>query len=613
MANRRLFRGRAAAAGPAGEHDALPEGARNPTPSPAPADEPAQDATSGAAHSTPSGHKGPRIGELLVQRGLLTPAQVDEALLQQSTSGKRLGALLVELGMVDERSLIEALSVRFDVPVVDLRQSEPDPEAAARVPEALARSLGVVAVRRSEGTLLIAAGDPGDPRVLDEVGRAVAPDQVRLAIAAPSDIRRSIDSAYRALSGVSSLVEAFKATETGRSAAAGARVVSEDAPVVHLVNIMLTQGLRDRASDIHIEPHADRVRVRYRIDGALHDVLSLPENMGPSVVSRIKIMANMNIVDRRRPQDGQIATEIDGRSVDIRVATTPTIWGEKAVLRLLDSNRTLLRLAELGMPAATYERLSSLLRSPYGMIACGGPTGSGKTTTLYATLGELNQSERNITTIEDPVEYVVPSVNQIQINEQAGVTFATGLRSILRQDPDVILVGEIRDGETARIAVESALTGHFVLSSIHAADACSALHRFTDMGIEPFLITSTVSGVVSQRLVRRICDQCREPYRPGVDELAFFAKAGGSTDIEFWQGRGCNFCSRTGYQERIGVFELLVMSDTVKRLLVEKAAIGSLRKAAREQGMDSLLDGGVRLVEEGVTTIAEIMSSVYVV
>ncbi|MEV6046713.1 GspE/PulE family protein [Streptomyces xanthochromogenes] len=559
------------------------------------------------------GQKQPRIGELLVQRGLLTPAQVDEVLLQQSASGKRLGALLVELGMVEERSLIEALSVQLGVPVADLRQSEPDPEAAARVPKSLARKLGVVAVRRVEGTLLIAAGDPGDPRVLEEVGRAVAPDRVQLAIAVPADIRRSIDSAYRALAGVSSLVEAFEATETGRNADSGTRVVSEDAPVVHLVNLMLTQGLRDRASDIHVEPHADRVRVRYRIDGALHDVLSLPENMGPSVVSRIKIMANMNIVDRRRPQDGQISTEIDGRAVDIRVATSPTIWGEKAVLRLLDSNRTLFRLAELGMPAATYERFSSLLRSPYGMVACGGPTGSGKTTTLYATLGELNQSERNITTIEDPVEYVFPSVNQIQINDQAGITFATGLRSILRQDPDVILVGEIRDAETARIAVESALTGHFVLSSIHAADACSALHRFTDMGIEPFLITSTVAGVVSQRLVRRICDQCREPYRPGVDELAFFAKAGGSTDTGFWQGRGCNFCSRTGYQERIGVFELLVMSDAVKRLLVEKAPIGSLRKAAREQHMDSLLDGGVRLVEEGITTIAEIMSSVYVV
>ncbi|WP_424216195.1 GspE/PulE family protein (plasmid) [Streptomyces sp. BI20] len=508
MASRRLLRRRSATTD-------LPEatGDRNPS-APAEDEGPGGEGADGAHVAAPE-RDGPRIGELLVRRGVLTPAQVDEALLQQAASGRLLGTLLLELGMVDERALIEALAEQLDLPVADLRQGEPDPEAAARVPEALARSLGVVAVSRSEGTLLIAAGDPGNPCVLEEVGRAVAPDRVRLAIAAPSDIRRAIDSAYRALAGVGSLVEAFKATETGRALSSDARVVSEDAPVVHLVNLMLTQGLRDRASDIHIEPHADRVRVRYRIDGALHDVLSLPETMGPSVVSRIKIMANMNIVDRRRPQDGQIATEIDGRSVDIRVSTTPTIWGEKAVLRLLDSNRTLLRLAELGMPAATYARFSSLLRSPYGMVACGGPTGSGKTTTLYATLGELNQSERNITTIEDPVEYMFPSVNQIQINDQAGITFATGLRSILRQDPDVILVGEIRDAETARIAVESALTGHFVLSSIHAADACSALHRFVDMGIEPFLITSTVAGVVSQRLVRRICDHCREPLPAG--------------------------------------------------------------------------------------------------
>ncbi|MFJ8043966.1 GspE/PulE family protein [Kitasatospora sp. NPDC096147] len=608
MANRRILRRRAASAEPTGAElrgtelpgVELPRTERTPLaedpPTPAEAD----------------GRAGPRIGELLLRRGKLTPAQLDEVLLQQSVSGRRIGALLVELGMVDERALIEALSEQLGVPVADLRQSEPDPEAAVRVPEALARSLGVVAVRRDGDALLIAAGDPAAPELLDRLGRAVAPDRVRLAIAAPSDIRRAIDGTYRVLAGAGGLVEAFEASETGRAAASGARVVSEDAPVVHLVNLMLTQGLRDRASDIHVEPHADRVRVRYRIDGALHDVLSLPESMGPPVVSRIKIMAAMNIVDRRRPQDGQITTEIDGRPLDIRVATSPTIWGEKAVLRLLDSNRTLLRLGELGMPAPTFERFSSLLRSPYGMVACAGPTGSGKTTTLYATLGELNRSERNITTIEDPVEYVVPSVNQIQINEQAGITFATGLRSILRQDPDVILVGEIRDAETARIAVESALTGHFVLSSIHAADACSALHRFADMGIEPFLITSTVAGVVSQRLVRRICDQCREPYRPGVDELAFFARAGGSADAEFWQGRGCTFCSRTGYQERIGVFELLVTSDEVKQLLVENAPIDRLRRAAREQGMDTLLDGGVRLVEEGVTTVAEIMSGVYV-
>jgi type IV pilus assembly protein PilB len=554
-----------------------------------------------------------RIGELLIQRRLVTPAQVDEALLQQPASGKRLGTLLVELGMVDERAVVESLSDQTGVPLVDLRQSQPEPDAASRIPEALARSLNVIPVRRVDGVLLVAAADPLDERVSDEISRAVAPEAFTLAIAAPSDIVRSINSSYRALAGVGSLVEAFEAAESLRQVEVSARVVSDDAPVVHLVNVIVTQGLRDRASDIHIEPQGGRVRVRFRIDGALHDVLALPEAMGPALVSRVKIMAKMNIVERRRPQDGQIATEIDGRPVDIRVATSPNIWGEKAVLRLLDRNRTLYRLNELGMPAATYEHFSKMLRSPYGMMICGGPTGSGKTTTLYATLSQMNQSERNITTIEDPVEYVFSSINQIQINDQAGISFATGLRAILRQDPDVILVGEIRDVETARIAVESALTGHFVLSSIHATDACSALQRFVDMGLEAFLIASTVSGVVSQRLVRRICDQCREPYEPAIDEIAFYRQAGGEFHTAgFWQGRGCNFCSRTGYQERVGVFELLSMTSEIKKLLIEGVAIDNLRAAAREQGMDTLLSGGIRLVDEGVTTISEIMSSVYV-
>ena len=555
---------------------------------------------------------GLRIGELLVQRGLVTPAQVDEALLQQPTSGKRLGALLVELGMVEERAVVESLSDQMGLPIIDLRQNDPEPDALARIPEALARALTIIPVRHLGDLLLIAAADPRDPRISDEVGRAISPDRFGLAIAATSDIIRSINTSYRALIGVGSLVEAFEAAEALRQVEVASRAVSDDAPIVHLVTLIVTQGLRDRASDIHIEPQGGRVRVRFRIDGALHDVLALPESMGPALVSRVKIMAKMNIVERRRPQDGQFATEIDGRPVDIRVATSPNIWGEKAVLRLLDRNRTLYRLNELGMPATTFERFSKMLRSPYGMMICGGPTGSGKTTTLYATLSQMNQSERNITTIEDPVEYVFPSINQIQINAQAGISFATGLRAILRQDPDVILVGEIRDVETARIAVESALTGHFVLSSIHATDAASALQRFVDMGLEPFLIASTVSGVVSQRLVRRICDQCREPYTPGIEELDFYQHAGGEGATEFWRGKGCSFCSRTGYQERIGVFELLTMSGPVKKLLIEGATIDTLRAAARAQGMDTLLNGGVQLVAEGVTTIAEIMSSVYV-
>ena len=332
-------------------------------------------------------------------------------------------------------------------------------------------------------------------------------------VAPPSDIRRAIDKSYRALAGVGRHVDAFLAAE-----AITARTVEEsdaggDAPVVQVVNLIVTQGARDRASDIHIEPQETRVRVRYRIDGALHDVLALPANMGPSVVSRIKVLAGMDIVERRKPQDGQMAVEVDGRPLDIRVATTTTIWGEKCVMRLLDKNRSLFRLGDLGMPDETHDKFSRLIRAPFGMVICSGPTGSGKTTTLYAALAEINNSERNIMTVEDPVEYVLPSIDQIQIQDQSGMTFAGGLRGILRQDPDIILVGEMRDVETARIGIQSALTGHLVLTSLHGTDAAGALERFLDLGIEPFLVASSVVGIVGQRLVRRICRYCSVPYR----------------------------------------------------------------------------------------------------
>ena len=557
--------------------------------------------------------KGP-IGELLVARGLATTGQISEALLQQTASGKRLGTLLVELGVVDERALAECLADQLGLPIVDLRRDEPEPEAVNLLAESLARSLTAIPIRLGDDRVEVAVEDPLDPSVIAEVFQAVAPRTVLFAVAAGSDIRRAIDTTYRALSGVESLVDAFQANEALRRVESATEVIAEDAPVVQVVNLLVTQGVRDRASDIHIEPHAGRVRIRFRIDGALHDVLAVPQGMGPALVSRLKILSGMNIVDRRRAQDGQMVVDVDGRPVDVRIATSPTIWGEKAALRLLDRNRTLHRLDGLGMSGETHHRFSAMLRTPYGMVICAGPTGSGKTTTLYATLMEINQSERNVMTIEDPVEYIFPSINQIQINEQAGLGFATGLRSILRQDPDVILVGEIRDAETARIAVEAALTGHFVLTSLHATDACSALQRFVDMGIEPFLISSTVNAVLSQRLVRRICEQCRVPYTPPVEELAFYEQAGGSAKIggKFSRGEGCNFCAQTGYQERVGVFELLRVSDEMKRQLIASQSLETLRATAKREGMRSLLDGGVTLVDEDVTTISEIMRSIYI-
>jgi type IV pilus assembly protein PilB len=375
--------------------------------------------------------------------------------------------------------------------------------------------------------------------------------------------------------------------------------------------MIVTQALRERASDVHLEPQDQRIRVRFRTDGALHDSLSLPASMGPALISRVKIMAGMNIVERRRSQDGQFTIVIDGRALDVRVATTATIWGEKCVLRLLDKSRSLFKLHQLGMPQDTATLYSRIIRSPFGMVLCAGPTGSGKTTTLYATLSEINEPHRNIMTIEDPVEYVFPSINQIQTNEQAGLTFADGLRAILRQDPDIILVGEIRDVETARIAVQSALTGHLVMSSVHATDTAAALHRFLDMGIESFLIASSVVAVVAQRLMRRICPTCRRPYQPPDEELAFYEEAGGPPKADFWVGRGCNFCAGTGYLDRIGVYELMRITPEIKRLIVGWATQDELRRLAVQQGMRTLRDDAIDLVFNDVTTISEVVRGIY--
>jgi type IV pilus assembly protein PilB len=381
---------------------------------------------------------------------------------------------------------------------------------------------------------------------------------------------------------------------------------------VQVVNTILTQAVQDRASDVHIEPMGDRVRVRNRIDGALHEVLSLPQSMSQALVSRIKIMADMNIVERRRPQDGQIETEVDGNALDIRVSTTATQYGEKTVLRILDKARALYDLSTLGMPADTAVVYADIIRSPYGMVVCAGPTGSGKTTTLYASLMAINSDEINVMTVEDPVEYSFPTINQISIHEQAGVTFAAGLRSILRQDPDAILVGEIRDVETARIAVQAALTGHFVLSTIHATDATSALHRFLDMGIESFLLASSMLAVVGQRLIRRNCVECLAPYDPPAEDLAFYVRAGGEPKEIFMKGKGCAVCSGTGYSGRVGVYEVLQITSEMRDLVVRNASLEEIRALAVEQGMVPLRDQALRLVANDTTTIAEVVRTIYI-
>ncbi|MFD7156085.1 GspE/PulE family protein [Kribbella sp. NPDC059898] len=510
-----------------------------------------------------------------------------------------------------ERTRARHLAEEHNLELADLRTVSPDPAAAALLDERVARDLVAVPLEVHDDVVTVAVADPALANDL----RAALGRRVILKLAAPTDVLHAIGTAYRALTGIDDRVKVFEARDAVRKdvrdVASGA---SDEAPVVQVVQLVITQALRDRASDVHIEPHGDRVRVRYRIDGALHDVLELPGSIGPAVVSRIKILADLNIVERRRPQDGQISMDVEGRPVDIRVSTTSVVGGEKVVLRLLDKSRPLFRLGQLGMPDRMAAAYSSLLRAPYGMVICAGPTGSGKTTTLYGSLGEINSPERNIMTIEDPVEYTFDSINQIQINEPAGITFAGGLRSILRQDPDVILVGEVRDVETARIAVQSALTGHFVLSSLHATDAATALHRLLDMGIETFLIASSVTAVVSQRLVRRVCTNCREYYRPKAEELAFLATAGGAAPADgFVRGAGCNFCAQTGFLERTGVYELMPVTDAIRELVVDRASHDEIRKAARYEGMRTLTEEGVGLVEQGVTTVGEVMRAIYMV
>jgi type IV pilus assembly protein PilB len=554
-----------------------------------------------------------RLGQVLVSRGVVTESQVAAALKAQADSGKRLGEVLVDIGALDERGLADALADFFGMPVTDLKRDTPEPSALALVPAEIARENLAIPLRVDDEALHVAVAQPSDD--LRFLLSDVSGHSVRLSVAPMTDIRWAIDRSYQALDSVGKLVQAFEAVETTRKRPSAepeeTAVVSENAPVVQVVDNILTQAVRDRASDVHIEPSQDVIYVRFRIDGALKDVLELPTAIGVGLVSRIKILAEINIVEKRRSQDGQFTTTIDGKDTDVRVATVATIWGEKVVMRILDKNRSVLRLKDLGMPDDTHETYSRLVRAPFGMVLCAGPTGSGKTTTLYATLSEVSDRSRNVMTIEDPVEFVFPKINQIQTNEQAGLTFASGLKSILRQDPDVILVGEIRDAETARIAVQSALTGHFVLSSLHGNDSVSALHRFLDMGIESFLIASSVIAVVGQRLMRRICPSCKTSYTPTREELAFLEECEVQPKTDYYHGAGCNYCGHTGYLDRIGVYELLQMTPEIKRLIVGWATQDELRRQAQKQGMRTLRDEALNLVMEDTTTISEVIRSVY--
>jgi len=552
------------------------------------------------------------LGDVLVEQGVLTHDQVEEAYRLQKTEGERLGDIFRVTGMASDHQIAAALAEQFGIPYEDLRNVHPEADAIDRVGEELARRHSVMPLWvREDDRVFIATSEPLNTKAIEDLTARCK--RIGLVMAAEQDIVRLIEANYTVLRSAVDHIRAFELVDEEEEVEEDEDRIAadENAPIVQVVNRVLMQGVRARASDIHIEPLPDSVRVRYRVDGALTEAIRLPRRMGPPMASRIKVMAELNIVERRRPQDGQFSVTVDGRPVDVRTSSVGVVDGEKIVLRLLDKTRSLIGLDELGMPPDVVEPFLEIVKAPLGMLLCTGPTGSGKTTTLYATLTEVNDATKNVVTIEDPVEYQFPGVNQMPISEASGTTFADGLRGILRQDPDTILLGEIRDVETARIATQAALTGHFVLSSLHAVDSPSAVHRFTDMGIEPFLVASAISGVVGQRLLRRICDTCKVEYSPPPDHLELVLANAGRLPDHWYFGEGCNDCSGTGYRGRVGVYELLRVTDEIRDHIVAKATAREIRETAIAQGMRTMQMEAFRLVCEGVTTVDDVLRSVY--
>ena len=553
-----------------------------------------------------------RVGQMLVESGQLSAENLASALAGANGDLLQFADIVLGRFAVDRGEVAKAIAVVTEVALLDSKSIELPDNAKDFLDEKIVRAHCVIGIAEEGGAIVVIAADPTPAR--RRAVEAAAGRPVRWTVADPATIRTFIDRTYRANDEIEKLVRVFEVgDDQSRVAAVAAEVSLDDqAPIIQLVSRIVSQAMRDRASDIHIEPLDEKMRIRFRIDGHLVEAFSLPISAHGALTSRLKIMSGMNIVEKRKPQDGQFSTVIDGKDVDVRVASVATVFGEKVVMRILDKSRSMIGLAELGFPRETYLHYSKMIHSPFGMVICAGPTGAGKTTTLYASLLEVNSTGMNVTTVEDPVEYVFPGINQIQTNEQAGLTFATGLKAILRQDPDVILVGEIRDADTARIAVQSALTGHFVLSSLHGTDSVAALHRFLDMGIEAFLIASAVVGVIGQRLLRRICDSCKEPYSPGADEIAAFRQhSGGSDKSQFFHGAGCNFCAGTGYRDRIGVYELLRITPELRRLIVGWATTEELRRLAVAQGMRTMLREGMALVENDITTVPEVIKTLY--
>jgi type IV pilus assembly protein PilB len=547
-----------------------------------------------------------RIGDILVASGVITPAQLSQALERQRRTRDRLGRILVELNMASERQIAEALAEQLGLPMINLASHRIDPEAVRLVPEAVARKRRAVPLTVEAGNLVVAMADPLDVFALDDVGIA-ARRPVKSVVAVESEIITAIERAYGMGSAAQAVIGEI-ADEADQSGPATAQE-TDDAPVVRLVNMLITQAMKDRASDIHIEPTEQDVKVRFRIDGVMQSVMNVPKTVHPALVSRLKVLARLNIAERRIPQDGGFEMAVDGRTIDFRIATIPTIFGERAALRLLDKSKGVLTLEELGMDADTRRRYSSLAGQPYGIILVSGPTGSGKTTTLVSTLAQLNSADKNIMTIEDPVEYQLQGVSHIQVNPRAGLTFATGLRSIVRQDPDIIMIGEVRDVETADIAIHASLTGHLVLTTIHTNDAPSGLTRLADMGIESYLIASAVVGVVSQRLVRLLCPHCRISESAPVDVIEWLQTMikDPLPEPKVFRPQGCPRCKDSGYLGRTGIFEVLAVNEAIRKLVIGRASAAELAEAASREGMASMRVDGLLKAIKGLTTVEEVL------
>ncbi len=556
------------------------------------------------------------LGELLVASSFIKPEDLERIREVANRSNKKLTEVLLDEELISPDTLATVLSLQYNVPAVDLRRIQVQPAALALVPERLAREHQVLPLSIDGDTVTVAMEDPGDMWAIDQLAMKTK-KRVKPVIPLGMSINDAIATHYRLTSQIEQQIsQVVREVEArgGNEPAALASDAVRAAPIVQAIDMMLSQAVKDRASDIHIEPQEDELRVRYRIDGVLHDVLKLPLGVHTALMTRIKVLANLNIAERRRPQDGQFSAVIGDRQVDFRVACVEADHGEMAVLRVLDKSMLLLKLEDLGMSPVVLEPYRKLLHSAFGMILVSGPTGSGKTTTLYTSLSQLDAKRYNIMTVEDPIEYRFQDINQIQVNRQAGIEFAVGLRAIMRLDPDIILVGEIRDSETANTAVQAALTGHLVLTSIHANDAASAVVRLIDMGIEPFLATSAVIGSLSQRLVRKVCPYCSTTKEASSAEVLAYQQEMGELRSEFLYGRGCNFCSHTGFLGRIGVTELITMTEAMRKLVMKGASASEIKAAAAgENIMVPMHRDGMLKARDGVTTVSEVIRNVFTI